>query len=606
MNPIRILCFLSLAAALSPAADPGCSRYPAAERTELQKQLDLQRLTSEFASRSGKEPVRGTIVRRNLIDTHIFNKMERDGVASAPLTTDAEFLRRTNIDLNGRIPAPEQAEAFFRDSATDKRAKVIEQLLASPAYVDQFTLYFGNRFEVTSGYYSYVGITGRNQFNRFLREFVSRDRPYNQVVTEMITAQGDSDQVGASNFLNRAWQQGDPIQDTWDTITDRITVRLLGYKTECISCHAGRGHLEQINLFLTGKKREEFWQMSAFFSRMNMTLVSTDAFNQRWRFYYTDRGAGGYHSNVNVNSPGPRPARSGGPYEPRYLTTGEEPQNGDWRAEFARLLTKDRQFAKAAVNYMWAYFFNYGLVDPPDGWDLARVDPKNPPPAPWALQVTHPELLEELADYFISNNYSIKSVVRLLVNSSAYQLSSNYPGTWRAEYTRYFAKHIPRRLAAEELYDALQISTQTETPMFVPGFDEPLYYANQMPDPTEPRSDAAVVEFLNSFGRGDWISNRRDPSPTILQLLYTLNAPQIVLRSFASRPDSPVARAAKLADSKLSDEEVIRQLYLAALTRYPTQEELATVVRMKQGNRLDWISDLQWALLNKLDFIFNY
>lgn len=606
MNPIRVLCFLSLAAALSPAADPGCSRYPAAERTELQKQLDLQRLTSEFASRSGKQPVRGTIVRRNFIDTHIFNKMEMDGVASAPLTTDAEFLRRISIDLNGRIPAPEQAEAFFRDSATDKRAKLIEQLLASPAYVDQFTLYFGNRFEVTSGYYSYVGITGRNQFHRFLRDFVSRDRPYNQVVTEMITAQGDSDQVGASNFLNRAWQQGDPIQDTWDTITDRITVRLLGYKTECISCHAGRGHLEQINLFLTGKKREEFWQMSAFFSRMNMTLVSTDAFNQRWRFYYTDRSAGGYHSNVNVNSPGPRPARNGGPYEPRYLTTGEEPQNGDWRAEFARLLTKDRQFAKAAVNYLWAYFFNYGLVDPPDGWDLARVDPKNPPPAPWALQVTHPELLEELADYFISNNYSIKSVARLLVNSSAYQLSSNYPGTWRAEYTRYFAKHIPRRLAAEELYDALQISTQTETPMFVPGFDAPLYYANQMPDPTEPRSDPAVVEFLNSFGRGDWISNRRDPSPTILQLLYTLNAPQIVLRSFASRPDSPVNRAAKLADSKLSDEEVIRQLYLATLTRYPTQEELATVVRMKQGNRLDWISDLQWALLNKLDFIFNY
>jgi Protein of unknown function (DUF1553) len=309
---------------------------------------------------------------------------------------------------------------------------------------------------------------------------------------------------------------------------------------------------------------------------------------------------------VSPSSPGPRPARTGGPWEPSYITTGEEPQNGEWRKEFARMLILDRQFAKAAVNYLWAYFFNYGLVDPPDAWDLARVDPEEPPPAPWTLQVTHPELLEQLTDFFIQNNYSIKSVIRLIANSNAYQLSSKYPGAWRPTYTRYFAKHYPRRLSAEELYDALQIATDTTTPMFVPGSDQPLRYANQLPDPTEPRSDPAVLEFLNTFGRGDWWNVKRNPSPTILQLLYTLNANQTVLRTFASRPDSPLNRPGRLVDSGLSDEEIIRQLYLATLTRYPTAEETGAVLAMKSGTRLDWVSDLQWALINKLDFIFDY
>lgn len=606
MKMTRYFCLAGLLTGIALASDPGCPQYPASERTELLQHLDIERSAYEFANRTNKQRTRSAIARNNFIDQQIFTKMDTDGVVSSPLAGDAEFLRRVSIDLTGRIPFPADAEAFFNDPTPNKRQLLIENLLASPAYVDQFTLYFANKFEVTSGYYSYIGLTGRNLFNRFLRDFVGRDRPYNQVVTEMLTAKGDADITGPANFLSRGWQEGDPMQDTWDTLTDRTTVRLLGYKTECVSCHNGRAHLEQINLWLSRQNRESFWRMSAFFSRMNMTRIGADAFNQRLRFFYTDRDTGGYSASVNAGSPGPRPLRSGGPYEPRYLTTGEEPQSGEWRKELARMITNDRQFAKATVNYLWAYFFNYGLVDPPDAWDLARVDPKNPPPAPWTLQVTHPELLEQLADYFIQNNYSIKALARLMVNSNAYQLSSKYQGAWKTSYTRYFAKHIPRRLAAEELYDALQVSTETETPMFVPGFDEPLRYANQMPDPTEPRSDGQVLEFLNTFGRGDWWNVKRDPTPTILQLLYTMNGNQTVLRTFASRTDSPVNRAARLAVSPAPDAEVIREMFLATLTRYPSDDETATVLRMKAGTRLDWLSDLQWALLNKLDFIFNY
>lgn len=604
---MRSAFFLSpILAVLGYASDPGCPNYPSAERTELSNQLNLEREAAMWSARAGKQSVRSAVARNNFIDQQIFGKLDVDGVPSAPLADDAMFQRRVYLDLTGRIPSTGSAASFLADPSPDKRTRLIETLLASPAYVDQFTLYFGNRFEVTSGYYTYIGLTGRNLFHQFLRDFVGRDRPYNEVVAEMLTASGDADKVGPANFLSRGFQQGDPIQDTWDTLTDRVTVRLLGYKTECVSCHHGRGHLEQINLWLAARRREEFWQMSAFFSRMNMLTLPADAFNQRLRFFFSERTTGGYYTNVNPASPGPRPSRTGGPYAPSYITTRQAPQGPNYRQELARFITNDRQFAKATVNYVWAYFFNYGLVDPPDAWDLARVDPKNPPPAPWTLQVTHPELLDQLADQFIRDNYSIKSLIRTIVNSSAYQLSSKYEGVWKPAYVRYFAKHIPRRLTAEEMYDAVQTATETEAPMFVQGFDQPVMYANQLPDPTEPRSDANVRNFLNTFGRGDWWNVRRDPSPTILQLLYSMNNGQTVLRTFASNASSPTTRAARLAQSKASDDDVTRELFLATLARPCTGDELAVAQANRRGTRLDWISDLQWALLNKLDFIFNY
>src|SRR5206468_5785519 len=121
-------------------------------------------------------------------------------------------------------------------------------------------------------------------------------------------------------------------------------------------------------------------------------------FNQQWHFLAIDRNVGLYNGVISdPNNPGPRPPRSGA-YTPRYMFTGEVPRSNAWRDELARMVVSDRQFARATVNYIWAHFFKYGIVDPPDAWDLARIDPKNPPPAPWTLQPSHPELLERLTD----------------------------------------------------------------------------------------------------------------------------------------------------------------------------------------------------------------
>ena len=596
---IALLPFLGL------GADPYCSAYPRQQRELDRARLALERSASRWASRAEKVPA-SVPASANFIDEHIFARMASDGVAPAPLTNDAEFLRRATLDLTGRIPSPEQAAEFLASQDGNKRGALLDALLGSEAFVDNWTLFYANLFEVTSGYYNFISIDGRNRFYGTLRDFVRNDRPLSALVTDLIAGTGDSYTAGPLNFLVRGWQNGDPIQDTWDTLTDRVTTRFLGTKTECISCHDGRRHLEQINLWLTGKRREQFWRMSAFFSRMQMTPISIDAFNQQMRFLIVERPVGAYPAAVNPTQPGPRPSRIGGPYDPAYLVTGQTPASGSWRRELARLIAADRQFARAAVNYLWAHFFTNGIVDPPDGWDLARIDPANPPPAPWTIQPTHPDLIERLADEFIESNFSIRRIIRLIVQSNAYQLSSRYEGEWRPEYSRYFARHEPRRLSAEEIYDAIATATLTQRPMFVRGWDQPVLYAGQLPDMNEPAFDNQANQILANFGRGNWWNVTRSTRPTVLQTLYLMNDNAINFRVFGRGTPEPSTRVGLLMQANLNDADALKQIYLATLGRYPTDAETAVANGHPKGNREQWLADIQWALLNKLDFIFNY
>ncbi|MBY0507470.1 MAG: DUF1549 and DUF1553 domain-containing protein [Bryobacteraceae bacterium] len=586
--------------------DPHCPSYPRTARNQLEAAIDLD--ASAEAYRKGAKPRATTagLAKRNLIDELVFARLERDGVAPAPLTTDAEFLRRASLDLAGRLPQPEQVEQFLANTNPGKRSQLVDQLLASAAYVDRWTHFYADQFQVSSIYTQYIGLTGRNVFHRYLRDFVARDRPYRDLVFELITATGDTDRNPAGNFLARYYAPGNPIQDTWDGLTDVVSTKFLGYKTECVSCHRGRGYLDRINVFLTRRSREDFYRMSAFWSRLAWVNLFSDSVQSRVRFQFVDRESGFYDGTVNPANPGPRPARVGGPYSPTYLTDGTEPTTVNWRREFGEMVTSDRQFARASVNYLWAEIFRYGIVDPPNAWDLARVDPANPPPEPWALQNSNPELLEKLTDYFIANRYSIRSLLRLIADSTTYQFSSRYAGQWRPEYSRYFARYSPKRLSAEELYDAQIVVTQGESPLYVQGFPEPLYFAQQLPDPTEPLNDWRVLDWLNNLGRGDWFLRQEQREPSVLMSLFSLNAFQTVLLTHPSDFNVSVNRVLRTASENTTDEQAIRRIFLSTLTRPPSADELQIALASRRGPRADWLSDLQWALMQKQDFVFNY
>jgi hypothetical protein len=310
---------------------------------------------------------------------------------------------------------------------------------------------------------------------------------------------------------------------------------------------------------------------------------------------------------VSATNPGNRPARVDAKTEPVYLLTGERPASGNWRQEYGRLVTADRQFARATVNHIWAYLFGHGIVDPPEAWDFLRTDPLRPPPSDWPMQNSHPELLEELADSFIQNGYRLKPLIRFLVSTEAYQLSSQYQGQWRPAFVKYFARHEARRLTAEEIYDSLITATRTEQPMQVIGIPRVLRYANQLPDPTEPSTDFRIVDFMNNLGRGNWLTIDRSSEPTILGLLYSMNDSQNVYRTMGTSNVLVSSRNRVFEVDALAtdDDDAVRRLFLATLSRYPNDEELATTRKYRQGARAQWLSDLQWALVNKLDFIFN-
>ncbi len=619
---------LFLVTGLAPAQDGFCPAYPETQMLAYQRGIARtrrppQRPVFTAGARSASDYDASLDV--NFLDTSLFRQMALDEIQPADAAADAEFLRRVTLDVTGHIPSPQQVQDYLANTDPNKKAALLARLFGSKEYIDYWTHWLIDRFQVTSDYYGYIGIPGRTLFYNSVRDFVTNDGSWQDFAGQLITAAGDSHQSGPPNFVMRGIQYSQPIQDTWDEMTNRVTTLFLGVQTTCISCHNGRGHLEAINLYLSKKTRLDFWKQSAYFSRMNILFESSDPANSIYRGYISDRTSGGYNSVLaDPNNPGPRPLRTGGPYTPVYLFNGSAPATGAWRKELAGAVVNDRQFARAFVNYLWTHFFRVGIVDPPDGFDMARIDAANPPKdawptdpsKPWPLQPSHPELLEQLTDYFIATGYRISPLIRLMTESRAYGLSGSYAGNWTPLHALDFAKSFPRRLTAEELYDALITATNTPVPMTVEGIDHTLYYAGELPDASEPRSDETrgldqnnyIRDFLDQFGRGDWWRTFRDNSLNPALMLYFMNAPPVTDRTFGNRFALGSSLVAKLAASTAGNEEAVNTICLATLGRLPTEREKAAALAYPPPDpaRDEWLSDLQWVFLNEAEFFFSH
>lgn len=609
---LAIIPWLLFVAMANGQEETNCPAYPAALR--LQYSQAVARVSRSRAPQRRAPLDYDASQDVNFIDTFLFTRMLQDGVQPAGPASDAEYLRRVTLDITGHIPTAQQALDYAASPDPNKQGALLDRLLGSNEYADYWTLWFGNTFQVTSDYYDFIGIPGRNLFYNFVRSFVASDTSYQDFVTALITAAGDSHQSGAPNYIMRGQQYSQPVQDSWDEITNRVTTHFLGVQTTCISCHNGRGHLEGINLYLSKKTRLDFWKQSAFFSRMNILRQADDSLNAAKRGIVTDRSSGGYNSVLaDPNNPGPRPARTGGPYTPAYMFNGQLPQSANWRQELARTVVNDRQFARAFVNYVWAHFFRVGIVDPPDAFDMARLDPANPPPDPWTLQPSNPALLERLTDQFIQGGYKVRPLIRLMAESRAYHLSSAYSGVWTPTAALDYARSLPRRLSAEELYDAVVTATNTPVAMQVEGIPNTLYYAGQLPDPSEPRStilDAYnyIRDFLATFGRGDWNTVARDNTSNPVLALTFMNSPTVTTRTFGNTLHFANSLVAQLAASGKSNQDAITLIALATLGRPPTATELATALAYPapDPSREQWLSDIQWVFLNETEFFFNH
>jgi hypothetical protein len=553
----------------------------------------------------------------NFIDNEIFGKMAAQGVPSARLTTDEEFVRRIYLDLTGRIPAPEQTRAFLADTNENKRKELIDRLLYSREFTDKWTMWWGDLLQntATNSFRSSQN-GGRNAMYGWIAAAVSENRSMKDMVFEILTAKGNTfmegTPQGAATWVARWQTPGGPIEDTYDNLFSRSAAQFLGMgHYDCIICHDGRGHLEQLSLWGRRATRLEAYQMSSFFSRIRYfnrrgDLPMSDFPNST---DVSDASTGNYNMNTTF---GNRPRRVAigtiRNTNPAYRSGPDVPASADWRAVYAANLVNDRMFARNFANRLWKATFNMALVEPVDQLDPSRLDPKNPPTlGDWKLQASHPELLERLADDLIDSNFNLREFMRKLVESSAYQLSSDYDDSWNIERVPLFARHFPRRMEGEEIHDAMQAATAVMGRYTIPGWADPVSWAMQLPEPREPNSNGGVRDFLNLFLRGNRDNQFRSQDGSVLQQMNLMNNTFVTSR--AKVANSTVLRAIA---TMTSTDAMSEELWMRFLSRRPTATEkakamafLARAGTVQTAKNLA-VEDMAWVLMNKQEFIFSY
>jgi len=552
----------------------------------------------------------------NFIDDEIFDKLQADGIVPAALAGDEEFFRRVTLDLTGRIPSSEEVSAFRLDADANKRSNWIEHLLASDGFVDRWTFFYDELLRnVSYSENSYIQFGGRNAYHRFFEEAVRTGKPHDQVVKELIAGHGNSFENGPANFTARELVFNGPMQDTFDNLAATSGQAFLGTNLFCTSCHNGAGHLESINLWLASRKRKEFWGMSAFYAGTSVRFIQAGI---EYPIVVTAPASGVYELDTTDGNKTPRLGFEPGlvSVTPSFILTGEPPRSNEtYRAALGRMVTSHPQFSRAAANYVWKELFTLGIVEPADGFDLLRQDPNSPPPEPWKVQPTHPKLLDRLGAEFAVTGFDLRSLVRTIVSSSAYQLSSTYPDSydWSDTFIPDFPRHFPRRLRAEEVYDAVSMATGVAPKLPVYGFSEAVSWAGQLPDGMEPFTfqpltglRATVLSFLDAFGRGNRDARKRSNEGSILRSLTLMNDPVVTDRV---RVDTVGSLTSRIAAANLSAADAVKLLFLSTLSRPPTDRELTESIAFveKAGAASPrGLEDLQYALLNKLDFLFNY
>jgi hypothetical protein len=557
----------------------------------------------------------------NLVDRHIFGVLRSRNIPPAAITNDYEFLRRVTLDLVGLVPRPEKVTEFVSNGGPAKRAKYIDELLASDAWVDKWTMYFGDMYKNTDQIRATGTLRraeGREAFYRWIHDSLKTGKSYRQMAFELIAAEGENSwERGELNWQIGNRTTGGPVQDHFDQMGSAVMETFLGNAHyNCIVCHNGRGHVDTLSLWGKGASRMQAYGFSAFFAQTNFVQQPRE---QRpdpniyyWNLAFNRNGS--YALNTTTGNRPPRQAVAGmrvaTPVYP--FGDGETPRADEpWRTAAARMVTSDFNFARATVNYIWRELMVRGLVEPVNQLDPARLDPDNPPPAPWTLQPSNAELLRDLAQEFIDNGYNLRALMRRITTSNAYQLSAKYEGDWKPEWESLHARRLVKRLMAEEIYDAIvqtsnveapiTFATSTRVPDGPPANTRTVKWAMQT---SSPASRGGAAGFLNPFYPGDREDTERRRDGSDQQALTLMNNTFVMNRTRSSVANGQNSLLRQHINR--TDRELVENLYLAVLSRLPNETERAAAIVSLAGNRQQGAENLLWSLYNKVDFFFNY
>ena len=499
----------------------------------------------------------------NLIDEHVFRKLRRVNVEPFPVADDRTFLRRVYLDAVGVLPSPEEAREFLADPNPDKRSALIDELLEREEYSTQWLVKFEDWFR-NSQYYSQGRTNG--SFKRWLHDSIRQDWAYDETVRAMLTAVGDTTVRPAGNFWHPAI---DFMLKTFEVekAVPTITRLFLGQRLDCAQCH---------NHPLENLTQDDFYGLAAFLARTRVK----HGYGQYRRVWYND-GQGEITHPVTKE-----------PVPPRFLggAVAEIPDGTSRREVLADWITRTEklQFARATVNRVWFEYFGRGIVEPFDDFRSTN-------------RPTHPELLDDLATFFVDSGFRFKALHRLILNSKIYQLAAHTPERPGGESEledMLFARYVPRKLPAEVLLDAISQVT---------GVPENF---NNYPPGTSPKELIASIgatHFLTTFGhpRRD-IMEARSNAPSLGQALQMMNGDVLAQRMNA---DGFVLDA--LLERGLADTEIVDELYGRALSRKPDASEREALDAYLQAEkaagrtRRQGLANLLWAILNTKEFQMN-
>lgn len=507
----------------------------------------------------------------NLIDEILLEEWQSLGLAPSPGCADDTFLRRAFMDATGTIPSPERLRTFLGDNSALRRARVVDELLSSEAFVDYWAYQWSDLLLVNGNLLRPDAIAA---FYTWIRKQVLDNTPWDEFARQIVLAKGESTSQGATNFY--------AIHQDPEALTENTCQAFLGLSIGCAKCH---------NHPLEKWTNDQYYAMANLYARVRAKGWGGDARSGDGKrtLLVLDRGDLIQPSRGKPQPPAPLDAHAMDMHDTR-----------DRRVVLAEWLThpQNRYFSRAIANRVWANFMGVGLVESVD--DLRTSNP-----------ASSERLLNALADYLIEQNYDLKSLMRLIMNSQVYQRSAQAIPANESD-NRFYCRYYPRRLMAEALHDAVVSVTGVPTAFteieFAGADKRPTEFYPEGTSALELYDSAVVNYFLKTFGRHQrriTCDCERSDQPTVVQVLHLNNGDTL-----NNKLDSDQCIVSTWVADQTPASEVVDQAYLRALTRFPSADERSRMLELifaadaEQVSRAETYRDLLWSLMTSPEFLF--
>ena len=511
---------------------------------------------------------------RNFIDEQVDKQLARLNLPASADCGDSEFLRRATVDTIGRLPSVEETRSFLADSSATKRDALIDRLLAAPEFVDYWTYKWSDLLMLNG---TRLRPQALKAYYQWVRKQVADGVPWDRLVREIVTATGESLENGATNFY--------ALSQSPEDMTENVSQAFLGLSIGCAKCH---------NHPLEKWTNDQYYGMASLFARV------------RAKGWGGEGRSGDGVRTIYVAETGELvQPRTGKPQRPAPLDGRpldfEDP--ADRRGSLASWLTapENPYFARSIANRVWANFFGVGLVEKVD--DMRASNP-----------ASNEALLSASAAFVVENKFDLKALMKVILRSNAYQRSS-HPLPGNRSDRRFYSRYYPRRMMAEVLHDAIVQVTEVPTKFDSIGFpgndrEKTDFY------PPGTRAvqlyDAAVENyFLQAFGRNARrivCECERSDEPTMVQVLHLSNGS--TLNEKLRAPGNRLAKLLKLRREGMSGAAIVDEIYLACLSRYPTETERSSLLALLPApggeSEAEIVEDMFWGMMSSREFLFNH